>query len=853
MTVSLAPQQAILPTEIPELEPLEKIFQQALGYHQSGLIEIAESLYRTILEVQPQHPDANHNLGVLAVQVKQAGAALPYLVAALQAQPDQQQYWLSYIDALIQADETETAKQALELGRQHGLKGADMEALAAQLDGRAQTAQLIETTSQSAPSQSNTEPVRKAIQPGKPAFQSTLHSGGRKTPAARKVQALMKLYSKGRLTEVEVLARSLTLRYPKDGFGWKVLGVVLQQQGRFGEALVPTQKGAELLPGDAEALSNQGILLKKQGRFAEAEASYRQALTIRPNCAESHSMLGIILQEQGRFSEAESSLNRALEIQPDSIAARFDLGIALHELGRFSEAEACFRRTLEINPHFVKAHGSLANVLKDLGRPTEAEASYRRLLEFEPDDAKTHCNLGYILTGMGRLPEAEASLRQALQLQPDFTIAFNNLLFFLSHSERLNAGALFAEHCRFGAQYETPLQPLWPKHSNLPEPDRCLQIGFVSGDLRSHAVASFLEPVLMHLAVHSSLSLHAYSNYKSDDVSQRLRNYVDHWHTVLGLSDAALAEKIRADGIDVLIDLSGHTAHNRLLTFARKPAPVQASWIGYPGTTGLKSMDYYLTDQFLLPPGQFEQQFTEKLVFLPAVAPFLPIADAPPVNVLPALKNGYVTFGSFNRPIKINRTVIRLWSQLLRALPDSRMMLGAMPTEDIYDTFIDWFADEGIDRDRLDFRRQSNTQDYLALHHQVDVCLDTFPYNGGTTTLHAVWMGVPTLTLAGSTAAGRAGVAILEHVGLGTLIAHDSVEFVQQGMSLVADLQTLADIRNTLRDRFTQSALSKPELVAAGLECALRIMWQRWCAGLSAKSFQVDSVEIALIGQDIKA
>ncbi|SFC75514.1 Glycosyl transferase family 41, partial [Polaromonas sp. OV174] len=323
-------------------------------------------------------------------------------------------------------------------------------------------------------------------------------------------------------------------------------------------------------------------------------------------------------------------------------------------------------------------------------------------------------------------------------------------MFSISQNEAVDAAALFAEHCRFGAQFEAPLRAQWPQHGNSREPARCLQVGFVSGDLYNHAVASFIEPVLVHLAAYASLSLHAYANHPTDDsVTQRLRGHVKHWHPVVGLSDAALAEKIRADGIDILIDLSGHTSKHRLLSFVRKPAPVQVSWIGYPGTTGLSSMDYYLSDRFILPPGQFDHQFTEKLVYLPANAPFLPAAYAPLVNDLPALSHGYLTFGSFNRPSKISRAVIALWSQLLRALPDSRMVLGAMREDDQYDTLTAWFAEERIARERLDFHPRSGMRNYLALHHQVDVCLDTFPYNGGTTTYHALWMGVPTLTLAG--------------------------------------------------------------------------------------------------------
>ncbi len=728
-------------------QTLENSLQLAQKQHQSGQIEEAESLYRAILEARPRHPQANYQLGQLALQVKQPAAGLPYFAAALQAAPEQEPYWLSYIDALIQAGELETAAQVLALGRQHGLQGATVQALTAQLGEHAQSPAPMPVT---------------ASEQG---------------PSAEEIDKLVALYQQRRLIEVETLARSLTLRFPTDGFGWKMLGVVLQEQGQLEAALASMQTAAALWPQDAETHGNLGNTFKHLGRLAEAEASYQRALALRPEHAVAQSNLGALLQEQGRLAEAE--------------------------------------------------------------------IRYRQALELKPRDAVAHGNLGTLLRSQGRLTEAEASLRQALALMPGDAQAHSNLLFCLNQSEGLDAASLFAEHVRFGAQFEAPLRSQWQPHGNSREPDRCLQVGFVSGDLRNHAVASFIEPVLAHLGAHASLSLHAYANHVSEDkVSQRLRAYVKHWHRVASLSDAALAEKIRADGIDILIDLSGHTAHNRLLSFARKAAPVQISWMGYPGSTGLSAMDYYLSDRFLLPPGQFDAQFTEKLVYLPASAPFLPTADAPAVSELPAQRNGYLTFGSFNRPSKISRRVIALWSQLLRAMPDARMLLGAMREDGQYDTLIAWFGEAGIERERLDFHARTNMQDYLALHQQVDVCLDTFPYSGGTTTLHALWMGVPTLTLAGSTVAGRTGAGILGHVGLQALIAQDEAAFVRQGLALVADLSELAKLRSGLRERFARSVPSQPELIAAGLERALRTMWQRWCAGLPATSFELNQASV---------
>lgn len=400
---------------------------------------------------------------------------------------------------------------------------------------------------------------------------------------------------------------------------------------------------------------------------------------------------------------------------------------------------------------------------------------------------------------------------------------------------------MFEEHLRFGEQFEAPLRHNWPQHTNTPDPDRILHVGFVSGDLRQHAIASFIEPVLIHLATYPKLCLHAYHNHASEDgITLRLKKLFAHWHPIVNLSDEALVTKILADGIDILIDLSGHTSKNRLLTFARKPAPLQATWMGFPGTTGLRAMDYYFTDRFTLPAGQFDDQFTEKIVHLPASAPFLPASDAPPVNMLPALHNGYVTFGSFNRLSKINSSVIALWSKVLRALPTSRMLLGGVAQGE--NTLLtEWFEQEGIARDRLSFHPRTQIKDYLGLHHQVDICLDTFPYNGGTTTLHALWMGVPTLTLSGQVAATRSGAAILSHAGLESFLADNEDAFLERGLQAASNLKELSIIRQGLRERFAKSAMGQPDIIANGLEQTLRILWQQWCNNQKTYSFELHS------------
>lgn len=677
----------------------------------------------------------------------------------------------------------------------------------------------------------------------------------------------------GRLDEAEASCRQALQLQPHNAAAHSNLGNILHTLGRLDEAEASYRRALEINPNYAEAHGNLGNTLQKMGRLEEAEASFRQALRIRPDDARTHNNLGITLQELGRLgdadahfqmalhinpddarthdnranllfylgrlNEAERSYRQALQITPDDAGFHTNLGRLLRKQGRLDEAEASFRRALEINPDDVNTHSNLGITLQDQGRLDQAEACFRGILQTWPDNAGAIGHLGQILLSLGRLHEAEVCFHQAQQLKADYAPLHSNLLYYLSLSET-DAKTVFSEHVRFGEQHESQLRAHWPTHAHARDPERCLQIGFVSADFYHHAVASFIEPVLTHLASHPKLSLHAYyNNFVNDQVTQRLRGYFAEWHLIVGLPDADLAEKIRADGIDILIDLTGHTSGNRLLTFARKPAPVQASWIGYPGTTGLRAMDYYFADRFLLPPGQLDDQFTEKIVRLPANAPFLPYEGAPPVNVLPALSNGHVTFGSFNRPNKLSRAVIALWSQILLALPDSRMVLGGMPEKGHYDTLTGWFAEEGIALERVDFHPRSGMEDYLRLHQKVDICLDTFPYNGGTTTNHALWMGVPTLTLSGESMPGRVGAAVLSQVGLQDFVVASAEDFVARALFWANNLASLAQLRAGLREVFAQSPFRKPDLIAAGLNYALRTMWRRWCAGLPAETFDV--------------
>lgn len=659
-------------------------------------------------------------------------------------------------------------------------------------------------------------------------------------PSPDQINHLVNLYQSGKFAEVERHCRQLLQKHLHSEHLHNILGATLRMLGRLEEALESHNKALQLKPDFAEACNNLGLVLQDMGRYEEALQSFDKALQLNPKYAVAHNNRGNTLQKLDRSNDALLCFDKTLQLNPRYEKAHNNRGVTLRKLGRLDAALHSFDRALQLKPGYAEACNNRGNVLRELGRLEEALSNYDQAIQLNPQNAEAYNNRGVTLRALGRLDAAETAYRKVLQLKPDYVEAFTNLLFCLSHSEAIDTQTLFREHCRFGEQFEAHLRANWPQHSNSRNPERCLKVGIVSGDLRNHAVAFFVEPVLAHLAGYPQLSLHAYYNHTiEDNVTRLLRKHFKHWNLIAGLTDEELANNIRKDNIDILIDLSGHTAKHRLLTFARKPVPVQVSWVGYPGTTGLKAMDYRIADNIFLTPGHYDDQFTEKLVYLPASVPFMMLEDAPPVNTLPALANGYITFGSFNRKSKITRSVIALWSKLLHAVPNARMVLGAMPPVGEHNTLIEWFVEEGIDLKRLSFYPKCPMNEYLGLHHQVDLCLDTFPYNGSTTTTHALWMGVPTLTLTGRSIAGRAGASQMGQVGLEEFITQNKTEFVKRGLDWSDNFTKLGSIRNGLRERFRQSALGRPDIIASAFERALRIMWQRWCDRLPAKSFEV--------------
>ena len=636
-----------------------------------------------------------------------------------------------------------------------------------------------------------------------------------------------------RYQEAEAAFRA-TLRL-REGFpeAWVALADALEEQGRDAEALEALNRAIAQRTDYEGALMNASVLLQKMGRLDEAEPSYRRVIAVAPDSAAAHNNLGNVLHTLGRSAEAEACFRRSLELAPDSAVAHSNLGNALRDLGRYAEAEASCRQALSRDPRLPEAHNHLGNVLQALGRASESAASLRQATTLKPAYRDAHNSLGNTLKDLGRLEEAEMSFRRALALDPDDRAARDNFLLALNYTARYSRGEVFEEHRDWARRHAAPSISVRKMHANVSDPLRRLRVGYVSPDFRRHSVAYFIEPVL---ARHdrAAFEVYCYSNVGlPDPLTAHLLQLADHARNIAGRSDEIVARAMRDDGIDILVDLAGHTAGHRLGLFALKPAPVQATYLGYPNTTGMGAIDWRITDVHADPPGDGDAFHSETLARLPeSFLCFQPPAEAPQVAPPPSIANGFITFGSFNVLAKMTPEVIRTWSRLLERLPRSRLLLKALGLGDAASRghVLAQFGKHGIAAERITaLPMEGALRTHLARYHEMDIALDPFPFNGTTTTLEALWMGVPVIALAGDRHSGRVGASILANAGLDELVARDEQSYVGIAAKLAADGDRLAALRYTMRERISASPLRDQAGFMRALEEAYRGMWKRWC------------------------
>jgi protein O-GlcNAc transferase len=753
---------------------IPQALQIALQHHQSGRLANAEALYRQILAVQPNQGDALHLLGLLASQAGRHQSAADLIRRAIAVNPANLDYYINLGNALVaqgQLDEAITT-----YGR---------------------------------------------VLQFKPDFAMAHNNLG------------ATLKARGRLDEAIASYRRALRIDPGYTDVHNNLGVALQEKGQLDEAVGACRRAIQIKPDHTEAWYNLGIALKSQGHLDEASGAFRRALQIKPDHVKALNNLGVLLKEQGHFDAAIGAHSHSLRLEPDYVEARINLGNALRERGRLDEAVAAYRRALELKSDYAEAHYNLGIALRERGQLDEAVAAYRRALEIKPDLPEVHNNLANAFKALGQMDEAVAAYRRALELNPEHVDAHSNLVYALHFHPGVTPGAIAQERQRWNRRFGEPLKQFALPHANDPGSERPLRVGYVSPDFREHVVGRNLWPLFKRHNRRDFEILCYAGAMQEDALTEEFRRHAGQWRSTVGVGDEALAAIIQADGVDILVDLTQHMAGNRLPVFARKPAPIQVSFAGYPESTGLEAIEYRISDRHLeAGSADGETGRKETVCLINSFWCYDPCGVELEVNLLPALKSGTVTFGCLGNFCKVSERVLRLWARALREVKDSRLVL-LTGFGSHRERTLEVFEREGIESGRVDFVETRPRKEYLELYQGLDIVLDTFPYNGHTTSLDSLWMGVPVVSLAGETPVSRAGLSQLTNVGLPELAAHSEEDYVRIAVELAGDLPRLAQLRSTLRDRMKRSVLMDASRFASSIEAAYRAMWKAWSHGQS--------------------
>lgn len=609
------------------------------------------------------------------------------------------------------------------------------------------------------------------------------------------------------------------------------LGACYLETGQLDKAMACFKTAIDCHSDYAVAYKNLGQVNHERGDMEAAIVNFQEALSRNPQYAPAHFAWANLLYSRGDLPAAATHFQQALAMQDDP-ETRLRLADTLDGMGHHQKAVDLYLAVAAVKPDDVGVLNNLGLALFKLERADEAIACFQKAIALDPNNPVPHNSLGNAFTKLGLPGEAIRCFREALAVQPDYANAHSNLLLNMNYVEGKQE-EIYAESLRFDALQTKSLTGAPPSFANIRTTTRKLRIGYVSGDFRSHSVAYFALP-LLEAHNRDQFDIHCYSNnLQQDDVTERFQSLADRWVAIRGMSDDAVAEQIRRDEVDILVDLSGHTGDNRLMVFARKPAPVLVSWLGYPNTSGLRAMDYRITDAVADPAdGKANGLYTEQLIRLPSgFLCYRSDVRSSPVSAPPEERQGYVTFGSFNMLGKVTTTVVDTWSEILKASPDSHLLLKgeSLENEKTKAFFLELFGEREIAPERLDLVGLLPKTEHFQLYSQVDIALDTFPYNGTTTTCEALWMGVPVITLSGSCHAGRVGASILHRVGLTEFVAHDRASYLSLAQSLAGDVHRRSTLRASLRERLQGSALMNQSAFAKEMEDAYRSMWAAWC------------------------
>jgi protein O-GlcNAc transferase len=749
------------------IEPAEQWLLTATEQHRAGNLAAARGLYEQVLKAAPEHTLALFRSGLLELQDGRPDIALARIGQAIDAAPEDARYRVGLAQAFQALNRWEEAARSYE-----------------------------------------------SVLRLQPDFPEISHGLG------------ICLQRSGRLAQAAMAYRQALLQHPGHAAIMANLGTVLRETGELSEAIGLLRAATELEPRVASHAVNLGIAYCNQRNFEAAERILKQARALAPQDADAAFNLGNALHGLGRSSQAVELYRQAVTLRPDYVDALINLGNVYTEIGEFNLGLAAYDAALLAQPDSVVAMNNAGCLLRTLGRTDAAQDLLLRALRADPQRAALYDNLGNVYKDAGELDEAITCFRKALELDPSAAATHSNLAYALSFQSP-EAGPILEECTRWNERFAAGVRGPARSRAIGGDADRRLKIGYVSPDFRDHCQSLFTIPLLSRHD-HEAFEIHCYSSVKRpDDFTRRIAGYADVWREVRSLDDAALCQLIREDRIDILVDLTMHMAGGRPLVFARKPAPIQIAWLAYPGTTGIGAMDYRLSDPQLDPDG-FESHYSERTLRLAdSFWCYDPLTDQPAVNTLPAIERGYVTLGCLNNPCKLTDHTLRLWGAVMRALPAARLLLMAPPGRHRRQ-LLQRLAAHEIAATRVDLHPFRPRGEYLRTYHDVDLGLDTFPYNGHTTSLDSFWMGVPVVTRVGRTSVGRGGLSQLFQLGLTELAAESDDAFIHVAVALGGDLVRLAALRRELRARLERSALMDAPRFARQIEGAYRIA----CASL---------------------
>lgn len=807
--------------DVPQQQTLtiKQALELATQHHGAGDLSRAEALYQQVLQIEPGHPVALHLLGVVAHQVGKNDTAVELISKALAITPQ-------YADAHS------------NLGLAYQGLGQLEQAVASYRQAIAINAEFVMAHNNLGNALQSMGRLDEAVA----SYRQALAINPDFAQAHNNLGNVFK--SMGKLDQaVASLGKAIAIK-ADFAEAHSNLGMALQELGRLDQAVASFKQTLSLKPDFAQAHNNLGNAYKKMANFDEAVASFNAALAINPQFIEAHNNLGRALQEMGRIDDALACFERAISIDPAYAQAHNNLGLAFQYMGRLDQAEASYRQALSLNPEFIQAHNNLGFMLQQQGQLDQAVESFNKALAIDPDFAQAHNNLGITFTKLGKMDDAVACYHQAIAIDPDFTLAHSNLAISVPFVSNISATDIFAQTKKAGAVFEAPFtDQLKRRHANDPDPERPLKVGYLSPNLSDHVLASYLEPVFKAHR-RERVSVHVYANVpRPDDTTQRLKQLADSWTFVNAMSDDQVAARIIDDGIDILVDPMGHWAGNRLLVFARKPAPLQVSYLCQGMTTGLSGMDYAIGDRWLNEGGVMQALSSEQTVELASGFQVTHMGQHTPIGPLPARANGFITFCSFNNPAKISDVSLALWAGVLASLPASRLLIKGKWLEHAEKRrlLIKHLDQHGIGESRVELRGFVEGPDHLVVHNETDIALDTAPFTGGATSVDALWMGVPVITLIGDTISGRYSYSHLGRIGCPELAAHSQDEFHDIAVALAGDLDRLGNYRQTLRSALSASSLFNGPQHVGELEDAFRVMWRRWCEGLAPEGFTINA------------